>query len=156
MTAEVLFSMFLQMFFHSCLSSSFFFWFSLFILYFLFFFLSLDLSVFYFLSFLCSTIFPLLCSLPLHTCVRFYYYYYYYYYYFSVLLFCVFYLSVSCLPFLLIFLSFSFSFGICRLFRLKFLVGYQDPQLKTAHLISKLLAGWSNMISIIHSCTELC
>ena len=96
-------------YFFSCLASVFLLWLSLFILYFLFLLLSPSFSVFYFFFwlsptfFLClsSTIFLLLLSFIFHVC--------YYYRYSSVLLFCVFYLSVFCLAFLFCFSYFFFS-----------------------------------------------
>ena len=90
-----------------CLSSNFSFCFYLFLcllLSFLAFFYFHSLQVFYDI--------PLtLLFILLHICVCvFFYYHYYYHLYPPVLLFCIFYLSVFCLPFLLIFLLFSFSF----------------------------------------------
>ena len=53
----------------------------------------------------------------------FYYYYYYYYYYYSLsLLFCIFYLPVSCLPFLFISLYFSFFLFLTLFFFLLSLI----------------------------------
>ena len=64
---------------------------------------------------LSSIIFPLLFSLPFCTFVRvcflgIFYYYYCYHFYLPVLLFCIFYLSIFCRPFLLIFLLFFVLF----------------------------------------------
>ena len=94
---------------------------SLFILYFLFLVLSLSLFVFYFPSStfsLSSVISPLLFSLSF--CV------FYYYCYPPVLIFCICYLSVCCLPFLFIFLYFfslfSYFFLFSTLFNYLFLM----------------------------------
>ena len=81
---------------------------------------SISFFVFYFPSWLSSTfilclssiIFPLLFSLCFCTFVFFYYYHFYS----PVLLFCIFYLSIFCLPLPLIFLLFPFSFIFLILF----------------------------------------
>ena len=77
---------------------------------------SISFFTFYFPSWLSSTfilflfciIFPLLFSLSFRAFAC--YYYYYYHFCPSVLLFCIFRLPIFCLPLLLIFLLFSFSF----------------------------------------------
>ena len=93
-----------------CLSSNFSFCLYLFIcvlLSFFAFFYFHPLPVFYYIA---STLLFIL--LHIRVCVFCgYYYYCYYYFYLPVLLFCIFYLSFSCLPFLLIFFIFSTLFN---------------------------------------------
>ena len=82
---------------------------------------SISFFVFYFPSWLSSTfilcqsciIFPLLFCLSF---CAFAFFYYYYYFYSAVIFFRIFYLSVFCLPFLLISIFYSFSFVFLNLF----------------------------------------
>ena len=101
------------------LTSMFLLWLSLFIIYFLFLLLSLSLSSTFLLGFLLLSFFAcLLLYSPYSSLYLFAYmcFAYYYYYYPPVLLFCIFYLLIFCLPFLLIFLHFSFTFVSLILF----------------------------------------